>query len=342
MRKLFFYIIRKKAKYFIFSALSRDASRVMYDSTLLFKRKISLLILLISAVIQTNAQQKAMYTQYMFNGLALNPAYSAMDEALTITSLFRQQWVGLEGAPNTQTFSIHSPLKQSNTSLGALIIRDQIGEVITEKGAYFTLAQRVPVGDETYLAVGFNGGLSTFTADYSQNYAASPQSTNDPVFVDESELRANFGMGVMYFTPKYYIGISSPHFYYRPLEAISEIKSTTTYRPHFILQAGYLMNLGDQIKFKPNFIANYVNGSPLLMDFNANFLISETIWLGASYRSLDSFNALAQIYVTPNIAVGYSYDFTSTKISTVERGTHEISLKFRLPVIGRNFPRCYF
>ena len=102
------------------------------------------------------------------------------------------------------------------------------------------------------------------------------------------------------------------------------------------------MNIGDNLKFKPNFIANYVNGSPLSMDFNANFLISETIWLGASYRSADSFNALAQIYVTPNIAVGYSYDYTSTKLSRVEKGTHEISLKFRLPVQGRNFPKCYF
>lgn len=342
MRKISLYSNRIKAVYLKYNELRLHAHAFKNRVNALPKATLALLLLLTCTGIRTQAQQKAMYTQYMFNGLAVNPAYSAMDEALTITSLFRQQWVGLEGAPNTQTFSIHSPLKQSNTSLGALIIRDQIGEVITEKGAHITLAQRVPLGEESYLAVGFNGGLSTYTADYSANYAASPQSANDPVFVNESELQANFGLGVMYFTPKYYVGISSPHFYYRPIEAIGSVAASTTYRPHYILQAGYLMNIGENLKFKPHFIANYVNGSPVLMDFNANLLIAETLWLGASYRSMDSFNAIAQIYVTKNIALGYSYDFTSTKLSKVEKGTHEISLKFRMPVPGRNFPRCYF
>lgn len=287
-------------------------------------------------------QQKAMYTQYMFNGLALNPAYSATDEALTITSLFRQQWVGLKGAPNTQTVSIHTPLKESNTSIGALIIRDQIGEVITEQGGYLTLAQRVSIGENSYLAGGVNIGISTFRADYSLNYDKSPHSINDPIFVNGSGKRANFGIGIMFFSQKYYVGVSSPHFYYRPFESLSDLKSATSYRSHYILQGGYVFDLTDKLKFKPHFIANYVNGSPLLLDFNANLLIAETIWLGASYRSFDSFNAIAQIYVSPNFAVGYSYDFTTTELAKVQSGSHEISLKYRIPVKGRNYPRCYY
>ncbi|MFD2160832.1 type IX secretion system membrane protein PorP/SprF [Paradesertivirga mongoliensis] len=288
------------------------------------------------------AQQKAMYTQYMFNGLALNPAYSATDEALTITSLYRQQWVGLKGAPNTQTLSIHTPVGESNTSVGASIIRDQIGEVITEKGVYLTVAQRVPVGEQSYLAVGFNGGLSSYSAEYSMNYAGSPQSTTDPVFEDQSQMRANFGLGVVFFGPKYYVGLSSPHFYYRPLGEISNLASSTTYRPHYILQGGYIAELSDMIKFKPHLIINYVNGSPVLIDMNASVLFAERLWLGGSYRSKDAFNAIAQLYVLPTLAVGYSYDFTSTKLSRIEKGSHEISLKFRIPVKGRDFPQCYF
>lgn len=291
---------------------------------------------------QVLAQQKAMYTQYMFNGLALNPAYSASDEALSITTLFRQQWVGLKGAPNTQTLSFHTPFKESNTSFGALIIRDQIGEVITEQGGFITVAQRVSMGEDSYLALGFNGGVSTFKADYSINYPESPHSINDPIFENQSEKRANFGLGIMYFTPKYYLGISSPHFYYRPFGELSGLNSSTSYRPHYILQAGYILALGDNFKFKPHLIVNYVNGSPVLIDVNANVLISETLWLGGSYRSFDAFNAIAQLYVTPNLAVGYSYDFTSTQLASVERGSHEISLKYRLPVKNRNFPRCYY
>ena len=303
--------------------------------TLLF----SLSVLLCTDV---KAQQKAMYTQYMFNGLALNPAYSATDEALSVTSLYRQQWVGLKGAPNTQTFAVHTPIKESNSSIGASIIRDQIGEVITEKGAYLTFAQRVPIGEESYLAVGFNGGISTHQADYSANYAGSPQSASDPVFEDQSQVRANFGLGVVFFGPKYYVGLSSPHFYYRPLDAISDLGSSTTYRPHYILQGGYIVGVSDMVKFKPHVIVNYVNGSPVLIDVNASVLLGETLWLGGSYRSKDAFNVIAQMYITPALALGYSYDFTTTKLAHVEKGSHEISLKFRIPVKGREFPRCYF
>ena len=292
--------------------------------------------------LSSNAQQKAMYTQYMFNGLALNPAYSATDEAFSVTSIYRQQWVGLKGAPNTQTIAMHTPIRESNTSVGASILNDRIGEVISEKGAHLTFAQRVPIGDETYMAVGFNGGISSYSAEYSQNYASSPQSASDPVFDNQSQLRANFGLGVVVFGPKYYVGLSSPHFYYRPLDQLSNLASNTTYSPHYILQGGYIMTVSEILKVKPHVIVNYVNGSPLLIDINASALIAETLWIGGSYRSLDAFNAIAQFYITPSLALGYSYDFTTTKLATVEKGTHEISLKFRIPVKGRDFPKCYF
>lgn len=288
------------------------------------------------------AQQKAMYTQYMFNGLAINPAYSATDEALTFTGLARQQWVGLKGAPNTQTFSIHTPIKETNTSVGMILMRDQIGEVISEKGATLTLAQRVEIGEDSYLAVGLNGGFSQNQASFSDNYAQSPGAISDPVFQDQNKIRANFGFGIMLFSPKYYLGFSSPHFYYRDVADIGKLNPGTAYRPHYILQAGYVAPLGDFLKFKPNFIMKYVNGSPMQLDVNVNFLIKEAIWVGASYRSLESFDALAQIYVTKGLAIGYSYDFASTELARVQTGSHEIMLQFRLPVKGRNYPRCYY
>ena len=304
--------------------------------------KIIFIIPLIIYWNHTQAQQKAMYSQYMFNGLALNPAYSAADEALTITSIYRQQWVGLRGSPNTETFSLHSPIKKTNTSLGIILIRDQAGEVVSEQGGYLTLAQRVPVGESSYLATGINAGISQYKADYSMVYPESPQSVNDPVFENQRGTTANFGFGVMLFSSNYYIGFSSPHFYYRPLGAISEFQSGTSYRPHYILQGGYVMKVNENLKFKPQFIANYVNGSPLSMDFSANLLISETVWVGASYRSFDSINAILQVYITPKLAVGYSYDYATTQIAKVQSGSHEISLQFRLPKKSANYPRSYF
>ena len=296
-------------------------------------------VIICSLGFTTLAQQKAMYTQYMFNAMAINPAYAAVDETMAVTMLSRHQWVGFTGAPNTQTFSIHTPVKQSNTFVGAQLLRDQIGEVITETGGYLTLTQRVALGPKSYLSVGINGGLSSFKANYSARYADSPDSANDPLFQDESTFRGNFGMGVMLFSDKYYVGVSSPHFYSGNL-TVSE--SATATRPHYMVQAGYLTEINKNLKFKPNFLIKYVNGSPMQFDLNANMLLNETLWLGASYRSMDSFSALASLYITKNIQFGYSYDVAHTALSKVQKGSHEVMLQFRLGVKGRNQPMCYF
>ncbi len=302
------------------------------------KRPVLILLLLVLAQMAFS-QQKAMFTQYMFNGLAVNPAYSAMDEALNVTAVARQQWAGFKGAPNTQTLTFHSPVRESNSSIGVMAMRDQIGEVISENGAYLTFAQRVQLSENSFLAVGVNAGISKYVADYSNIQTQS--SATDPVFADENDLLGNLGMGILLFSDRFYAGLSSPFFLSRDFAA-RDFNTGTAHRPHYMLQAGYLVALGEDVRFKPNMLVKYVNGSPVQIDLNANFLLKETIWLGASLRSLDSFDVLAEIEVTPSIQIGYSYDFTTTALSKVERGSHEIMLNFRLPVKGRSFPRCYF
>ncbi len=301
-------------------------------------RVILLVGLFLLSWIHVFSQQKAMFTQYMFNGLVINPAYSAVDDALNITALARQQWVGFKGAPNTQTFSVHSPIKESNTSVGMILMRDQIGEVISENGAFATLAHKVQLGDYTYLALGVNAGISKYVGQYS--LTGSSSAATDPVFADQNSLRGNFGVGVMLFSEKFYAGISSPFFYYRDLGDASS--TSTAYKPHYIMQGGYLVDISDDIKFKPNALIKYVNGSPIQIDLNANFLLKETLWIGGSLRSMDSFDVLAELQVTPNIQVGYSYDFTTTQLSKVEKGSHEIVLSFRLAPRSGSLPRCYF
>lgn len=298
------------------------------------------LLLFIGGAISVSAQQKAMFTQYMFNGLMINPSYSSMDEAINVTALARQQWVGFKGAPNTQTISVHSPVKQSRTSVGLILMRDQIGEVISENGVLGTAAHKVAIGDDTYFALGLNAGIGKYVGQYSQS--GSPTAALDPVFADQNSLRANLGFGLMLFSQKFYAGFSSPFFYYRDLG--TNIYSATAYKPHYLLQGGYLADLGEDIKFKPNVLLKYVNGSPVQIDLNANFLFKETLWLGASLRSMDSVDLLAEIQLTPNVQLGYSYDFTTSRLAAVERGSHEIVLNFRIAT-KRNLsstPRCYF
>ncbi len=305
-------------------------------------RKISLIVVLCILYLVSYSQQQAMYTQYMFNTLAINPAYSSLDDAFTITGVSRMQWVGFKGAPRTQTLTLHTPINDSNTSIGAILINDQIGEVIQETGGYLSLAQRVEIFDETFLSVGFNGGVSSFKASYSDNYNYSPGSINDPVFQNSKEMRANFGFGVMLFSEKYYLGFSSPHFYYRDIASLGKEAASTKYRPHYMVQAGYLLQLGENFKFKPNFLAKYVNGSPVQMDFNANLLISETIWVGASYRTKESFDLMASFFITPSIQFGYSYDFTNTELAKIQKGSHEIMLKARIFGKTKDQTSCYF
>lgn len=286
------------------------------------------------------AQQRAMFTQYMFNGLVINPAYSAMDEALNVTALARQQWVGFKGAPNTQTFSLHTPIRQSNTSLGFIFLRDQIGEVISENGILGTMANRVEVGNETFLALGLNAGISQFQGQYS--LAGSSASASDPVFADENYLRASLGFGLTLFSPKFYAGFSSPYFYNRDIGVNNS--NSTKHKPHFMLQGGYLQDLGDDIKFKPSVLVKYVNGSPLQVDLNAHVLLKETFWIGASWRSMDSVDLLAEMQVSPSLQLGYSYDFTTSRLAAVEKGSHEIVLSFRILTRGSTklLPKCYF
>jgi type IX secretion system PorP/SprF family membrane protein len=287
-------------------------------------------------------QQKAMYTQYMFNTMAINPAYATVDESLTVTALSRHQWVGFKGAPNTQTLSFHTPIAETNTFIGAILVNDQIGEVIRETGLDLSISQRVPIGIDSYIAAGVNAGASNYGANYSDNYRFSPNSASDPFFQDQNSMRVNFGWGVMLFSDKYYVGLSSPHFYYKDVGSVAKSLAKTAYRPHYLFQAGYLLDLNQDIKLKPNFLVKYVNGSPVQFDMNASVLLKETVWLGASYRSLDSFDALMSIYITSNVQLGYSYDITNTALSKAQKGSHEISLQFRLPVRGRDHTACYF
>lgn len=298
----------------------------------------SVLSLLMSTSLM--AQQKAMFTQYMFNGLVINPAYSSVDEAMNITALSRHQWVGFKGAPNTQSISIHSPLKESNTSLGLIFMRDQIGEVISENGLMATAAQRVELGNDTYLSLGLSAGLGKYQGQYSLSGSASVGL--DPVFEDQNSLRSNLGFGLMLFSQKFYAGISSPFFYNRDLGSNSNVE--TANRPHYLVQGGYLADLGRDLKFKPNVLVKYVNGSPVQIDLNANFLLKETLWLGASLRSMDSIDFLAEIQLSPNLQLGYSYDFTTTRLASVQNGSHEIVLSFRMKNSGSSssVPRCYF
>lgn len=281
-------------------------------------------LLLALAVVPGFAQQEAMYTQYMFNGLAINPAYAGSHETLSMTALVREQWTGLEGAPQTQTFSIHSPFMTKRVSLGLFVLHDKIG--LTEQTASFvSYAYRLPGKVKgSFFSFGLQAGFMNFNAKYSKG------NINDPAFAnDVRELLPNIGVGVYYHTKKFYVGGSIPQLIE---SSMGNTSANSTIVRHYYVTAGYVAKMSSTIKFKPNILIKAVSGAPVELDLNANFLFHEIVWAGLSWRSFDSMDAILQINVTKQLQVGYAYDFTtSTEMRRVNTGSHEVMLNYRVP-----------
>jgi type IX secretion system PorP/SprF family membrane protein len=278
------------------------------------------------------SQQVASYAQYMFNGLAINPAYAGSHEALSATVLGRFQNVGLRGAPNTQTFSLHSPLLNKRIALGLLVIHDQIS-VINQTGVHFMYAYRLPVNNnQANLSFGLQGGIAMYNANYTQLDVYSntnPALPPDPAFSqDVRESRPNIGAGVYYTTKVAYLGLSMPHMLNNVFER-GENFQTVYQNKAIILSGGYVFTLSRSLKLKPNFLFKVIDERPVEFDLNANLLIDEVLWAGLSYKSSNQIAAMTQLQLTDQIQFGYSYTVTAGPIKTVELGSHEVMLNYR-------------
>ena len=273
------------------------------------------------------AQQEAMFTQYMFNGLALNPAYAGSHEALSTTFLFRDQWTGLPGAPSTQTFSAHSPIRDGKIALGLQFIHDKLA-VFQQYGLNGAYAYRILTGKGT-LSLGLQFGFTSYSAALSD---LTPQVPNDPVFQGNvSKTMPNFGAGVYYYTNRFYIGLSAPQLVTNSLtDDVVEIDADARQERHYFLTAGHMFPLSHNVQLKPNILLKAVEGAPLQMDLNLNVLFSEVLWLGVSWRSESDFNALLELQITDQLLLGYSYDFAqTTELSRVNSGSHELMVNYR-------------
>ncbi len=266
-----------------------------------------------------------MYTQYMFNGLAINPAYAGSQDIMTTNFLMREQWVGLEGAPASQTFSIHSPFNQTGSAnLGALFIRDKIG--VTEQiSGYLAFAYKIRFSGSHRLSFGVQGGFGHYKANYTDI------NNNDPVFDENINItRPNFGAGIYYSSDRAFAGISVPQLIETNLD-INNNDSDSQLVRHYFGYFGYVFDLSKDLKLKPNVLLKYATNTPFQIDLNANLLIKELIWVGLSYRSLESIDALFQINISRKFQFGYSYDFaTNDDLRRVNSGTHELMLEYKI------------
>lgn len=288
----------------------------------------------------SQAQQDPLYSQYMFNTLAFNPAYAGSADVFTTMLLSRHQWVGFEGAPTTQTLSAHSPLPLAGLAMGGNIIHDRTGPA-TQTGGFLDFAYRIRTGADTKLSFGLKGGANIYQADLSSLLTVDPDPASTNV---SSTVLPNFGFGLYWHGPRYYIGLSAPKLLENDLvEATSGTVVVSEEARHYFLMAGYVMDMGQDVKFKPSFMVRAVEGAPLSVDINANFLLRERIWLGAMYRVGTAFGVMAQFQLTDQFRAGYAFDATTTKIGAYNAGTHELMIGFDLNFSkGRTISPRYF
>jgi type IX secretion system PorP/SprF family membrane protein len=291
----------------------------------------------------STAQQQATYAQYMFNGLAINPAYAGSHGALSASALIRYQSVGVPGAPNTQTISAHSPLNNEKVALGMLVIHDKIG-VIDQVGVNAIYAYRLFLSSDNespkVLSFGLQAGFSTFRAEYSQLDIYNP---TDPSFSqDITQTMPTFGFGMYYYSDKFYAGLSAPNLMYNVFDRGEDLETIVQSNP-IILNSGYVFTLSRLMKLRPNFLLKLLDQKVVELDLNANLSFDDVLWLGVSYQVSSSVNLLAEVQITNQLRIGYSYAFRTSTINRVDLGSHEfmINYRFKYPKSGVVTPRHF-
>ena len=307
------------------------------------------ILLMIVSGLASEAQQDPMYTQYMFNTQTINPAYAGTWDALSFMVLGRQQWAGLEGAPQTYTFSMQAPLKNERVALGLNLISDKIG---LEKRFYMfgDYSYLLPINEGMKLRLGLKGGFTNYSNNLSEYQTNAPGSgIVDPTFQGEIDQKfaPNFGIGGFLYGKKYYVGLSIPKVINTEFENNYNNFSVSAELRHYFLMAGLIVDLGENLKFKPTMLtkATFSSdfGAPVQLDLTASFLIKERFWLGAMYRTGDSFGFIAQWIIDKKMRIGYAYDYTTTNLQNFHSGSHEIMVSYELRFLKEMFasPRYF-
>ena len=291
------------------------------------KRIIIILVMLILGFQNSKAQQLPQFTQYMYNTIAINPAYAGSREVLSIVALGRNQWTGFNGGPQTQTLSINSPLRNDKIGLGLSLMNDKAGfENFTY--AYADFSYSIDLSAATKLSFGLKAGGTLYKL--SDELYNGVEIGQDPYFSERLDRwNFNFGAGVLFHSDRWYAGFSMPRLINHDLNNQTEYSALETL--HYFLMLGYVLDVSKSVKFKPSILSKYTAGAPTSIDFTANFLFNERFWLGASYRmngEQAAFGALIDFQVTPQFRVGYTYELPTGEIRPYTGGSQEILLMY--------------
>lgn len=272
------------------------------------------------------AQQDAQYTQYMYNTITINPAYAGSRGVVSIFGLHRTQWIGLDGAPKTNAFSINAPINNTNLGVGVSFINDKIGPTV-ENQISADVSYTIPMSDTYKLSFGIKGTANLFNLDISK---LSPENQSDPTLQDlNNYFSPNLGAGVYLHSDRLYFGFSIPNFF-ETTRYTDNTQSVSKERMNYYFIGGYVFDLSPSLKFKPAFLAKAVEGAPLQLDLSGNFLINEKFVLGGAWRWDAAWSAMVGFQVSEQLFIGYGYDRETTNLARFNSGSHEIFVRYEL------------
>jgi len=283
------------------------------------------------------AQQVPMYTHYMYNTLVVNPGYAGSRDALTVTALHRSQWVGFDGAPTTQTLTLHAPLTNQHIGLGFAVMNDKLGPV-NNTSFVADFAYRIQLSEKSKLAFGVSAGANLFQANLN---TLQLDQQNDPVFLTNINNRVtpNVGFGLYYSRERFYAGVSTPDLIqntYSQKVMPDGNSLIAKEQRHYFFIAGSMIKLGENLAFKPTMLVKVIPSAPIEGDFTASFVIMNRLLLGAMVRTGDALGGLIGIDITEQLHVGYSYDWSyGLRTFKYNGGSHEIILRYDFLCIGK-------
>jgi type IX secretion system PorP/SprF family membrane protein len=294
------------------------------------KERINILaiFLMIVSVTSVYSQQDPQYSQYMFNTLAINPAYAGSRDVVSATALYRKQWVNTPGSPRSSTFSVDAPFRREKVGVGLVVSNDKIG-ITNTTSLYGSYAFRIRLERGT-LALGLQAGFSQFSADYT-SVVLDQDNKGDGAFASNvNKFMPNFGGGFYYNTDKFYVGVSMPTFVNNKMFKKSDTAVSLSHQSrHLFIMGGFVVALSQDVKLKPSTLVKLVEGAPVEVDINTNVWFYDAVAAGLSYRAgAGTLVAMIEIQANKQIRIGYAYDAGFGKINVVGRGSHEIMARY--------------
>lgn len=297
------------------------------------KRFLLVFALVLGASLSVDAQQDARYTQYMFNQMVFNPGYTGTNDGLSVTGIYRKQWVSIPGSPQEFAISAHTPLGNAKKiGIGGYFEFDQIGAHQT-LSLFLDYAYKIPIGAHR-LSIGVSGGIQYYSFDVTKLQGNEAIVLGDDVTFEDSfnRLMPNFGLGLYFYQPnKYYLGASVPYLLNSKLGTPSAVAHRDR---HYHFMGGVVVPLGESLKLKPSVLVKMVpSKAPVQFDGSLMFVINDALWLGLSYRLDNQFNSesldfIAAFQLKNGLRIGYAYDFTLSALNNYTSGSHEIMLGY--------------